>query len=137
MDRKPVSNPELAELGKFQGSIDRNANFRQQASNHNLGRNIRVLKLFGYMGLMRQSGIPLAGAVDCLAATLQNFQSSQTMTHMGLPTGPMQAAHFMPGRVTVGGKSIWEWAGPITRGHIEFLFSDVEHLPLPFNQADS
>ena len=32
---------------------------------------------------------------------------------------------------------VWQWAPPIARPHIESLFSDVEHLPLPFNQADT
>jgi hypothetical protein len=136
-DRKPVSDPKFAAAGAFRGQIERNANFRQQASNHNLGRNVRVMQLFGYMALMRQGGVALAGNVQCVAASLQDFQSRQSMTQMGLPTGPMQAAHFMPGRIRVGDRDIWQWAGPITRPHIESLFSEVEHLPLPFNQADT
>src|SRR5579864_4444591 len=138
MARKPVSDADLASLGAFQGTIDRNSNFRQQAFDHNLGRNTRVAKLLGYMALLRQAGVALAGNVECVAAVRQNFSSSQTMTHLDLPTGPMQAAHFLPGQLRIGGREIWQFAGNLaTRGHIEFLFAEVEHLPLAFNQADT
>ena len=138
MERKPVSDPALAALGEFQGAIDRNSNFRQQAFDHNLGRNVRVVKLLGYLALLRQGGAALTGTVECIAAIRQNFSSSQTMEHMGLPTGPMQAAHFLPGQLKIGGKEVWLLASnPATRSQIEFLFAEVEHLPLPFNQADS
>ena len=138
MIRKPVSDAELAKLGEFHGMIERNSNFRQQAFDHNLGRNVRVVKLLSYLALMRQAGISLAGNVDCVAAGKQNFSSSKTMTLMGLPTGPMQAAHFLPGQLTIGCVEVWQFAkNPTTRGHIEFLFAEVEHLPLAFNQADT
>jgi hypothetical protein len=45
MARQTVSDAELARLGQFQGRIERNASIRQQAFNHNLGRNVRVVKL--------------------------------------------------------------------------------------------
>ncbi len=66
MERKPVSDAKLADLGEFQGIIDRNSNFGQQAVNHNLGRNIRVIKLLGYLGLLRRSGtsLPVASSVS-------------------------------------------------------------------------
>lgn len=138
MHRKPVSDADLAELGRFQGRIDRNSNFRQQAFDHNLGRNVRVAKLLGYMALLRQRGTTLAGIIDCVAATRQNFSSSQTRKHMELPTGPSQAAHFLPGQIRIGGREVGQFAtNPATRGHIEFLFAEVEHLPVAFNQADS
>jgi len=138
MERKPVSNPELAALGSFQGSIERNANFRQQACDHNLGRNVRVVKLLAYIELLRQTGISLAGNIDCFAAIRQNFSSSQSMTQMGLPAGPMQAAHFLPGQIYISGRPIWLYAKDAkTRGQIEFLFAEVEHLPIVFNQADT
>jgi hypothetical protein len=138
MDRKPVSDPDLAALGEFQGTIDRNSNFRQQAFDHNLGRNVRVAKVLGYLALMRQRGASLTGAIDCVAATRQNFSSSKSMTHMGLPAGPTQAAHFLPGQIRIGGREMPELAAdPTTRSAIEFLFAEVEHLPSPFNQADT
>jgi hypothetical protein len=138
MPRQPVSDADLARLGRFQGTIERNANFRQQASNHNLGRNVRVVKLLAYVGLLRQAGKPLAGPIKCVAAVRQNFSSSQSGTHMGLPTGPMQAAHFLPGQVTINGRPVWDYSNdPGTRGRIEFLFAEVEHLPAVFNQADT
>jgi hypothetical protein len=138
MQRKKVSDPALAALGEFQGKIERSSNFRQKAFNHNLGRNVRVAKLLGYLALMRQSGATLAGVIDCVSATRQNFSSSQSMTNMGLPAGPTQSAHFLPGQIRIGGTEISELAqDPATRGHIEFLFAEVEHLPTPFNQADS
>lgn len=138
MPRKPVSDAELRRLGKFQGAIERNSNFRQQASNHNLGRNVRVVRLLAYLGLLRQAGTSLAGPIKCVAAVRQNFSSSQSGTHMGLPTGPMQAAHFLPGQVIINGRPVWDYANdPGTRGRIEFLFAEVEHLPAVFNQADS
>jgi hypothetical protein len=60
------------------------------------------------------------------------------MEHMGLPTVPNQAAHFLPGQILVGGKDLWLSAtSPMTRGRMEFLFAEVEHLPVAFNQADS
>jgi hypothetical protein len=138
MERKPVSNPELAALGTFQGDIERSGNVRQQAVNHNLGRNVRAVKLLAYVGLLRRGGTTFPPSVECVAAIRQNFSSSQSMTLMGLPTGPMQAAHFLPGQVRIGGRPVWEYAkDPATRGQIEFLFAEVEHLPLIFNQADS
>ena len=138
MERKPVSNPDLAALGEFQGTIERNSNFRKQAFDHNLGRNVRVAKLLAYLAMIRQTGVSLTGSVECTAAVKQNFSSSKAMTHMGMPTGPTQAAHFLPGQVRIGGKEIWQFAtNPATRGHIEFLFAEVEHLPVVFNQADT
>lgn len=138
MNRRPVSDRDLAALGEFQGTIDRNSNFRQQAFDHNLGRNVRVAKLLAYVSMLRQKGVPMAGTVECTAATLQNFSSSKSMTHMGLPTVANQAAHFLPGQILVAGKQIWLFAtSPVTRGHMEFLFAEVEHLPVAFNQADS
>jgi hypothetical protein len=138
MTRQRVSDPNLRSLGKFQGNIDRNSNFLQQALDHNLGRNVRVAKLLGYLALLRQGGASLTGIIRCVAAQRQNFSSSKLMTHMNLPTGPTEAAHFLPGQILMGVDPIWSFAkNPITRGHIEFLFAEVEHLPAPFNHADT
>jgi hypothetical protein len=138
MDRKPSSDQQLAELGEFQGTIDRSSNFRQQALDHNLGRNSRVAKLLGYIALMRQAGANFGGSVDCVAAAQQNFQSPEDLTHLDMPAGVHQAAHFLPGQVTIGGRRVQQFASnPRTQGHIEFLFGEVEHLPVVFNQADS
>lgn len=138
MARQSVSDAELARLGRFQGTIERNANIRQQAFDHNLGRNVRVVKLLAYLGLLRHAGKPLSGTIRCIAAIRQNFSSSQSGTNMGLPTGPRQAAHFMPGQITINGRPMWNYTNdPATRGRIEFLFADVEHLPAVFNQADT
>ena len=138
MERKPVSDADLAAQGKFQGRIERSSNFRSQAFNHNLERNVRVVKLLGYIGLLRRAGTPLKGAVECVAAIRQNFSSPRDMTSMGQPLGPMQAAHFLPGQIRVGGRPIWELVrDPSTKGRVEFLFAEVEHLPLAFNQADT
>lgn len=133
MKRGRASDPELAELGSFQGSIERSANFRQQAMNHNLGRNVRVVKVLAYVVFMRRAGITLAGPVECRAAIRQNFASVQSPA-----SGPMQAAHFLPGQVRIGARPLWEHAtSPLARAQIEFLFGEVEHLPAVFNQADS
>lgn len=138
MDRKPVSNTELADLGAFQGLIDRNGSFRHQAFNHNLGRNVRAAKLLAYMIMLHKSDPKFKGVVDCVAAIRQNFSSEQDMLQMGLPTGPMQAAHFLPGQVTVGGKPVWSFSkNQKVSSEMEFLFAEVEHLPLAFNQADT
>jgi hypothetical protein len=138
MNRNRVSDADLAKLGDFQGQIERNAGFSDQAFNHNLGRSVRVVKTLSYLGLLRQTGKSFPGQIECRAAIRQNFSSSQTMTRMGVATGPMQAAHFMPGQVYIDRHPIWEYATSLTmRGHIEFLFADVEHLPVAFNQADS
>jgi hypothetical protein len=138
MNRLPVSDPALAALGKFQGKIDRNASFRKQAFDHNLGRNVRVVRVLAFVALLRQSRVALAGGVECVGDPPQNFSSSQTMTHMGLPMGPHQAAHFLPGRIRIGGTDLWRFAPrPGARNAVEFLFAEVEHLPVPFNQADS
>jgi hypothetical protein len=138
MARQRASDAELAALGKFQGTIDRNSNFRQQAFDHNLGRNVRVVKLLAYLAKARQSGSPLVGTVTCVAAIRQNFSSSKEMTHMGLPMGPTEAAHFLPGQVKIGGEDIWKLAtDSVARAQMEFLFAEVEHLPAPFNQADT
>jgi hypothetical protein len=138
MNRSPVSDPALAALGKFQGAIERNSNFRQQAFDHNLGRNVRVAKVLANLTWLRQSGVALAGTVECAGDPPQNFSSSQSMTRMGQPVGPHQAAHFLPGRIRIGGRDLWQFASrPAARNAIEFLFAEVEHLPLPFNHADS
>ena len=121
MTRQRVSDSNLRSLGNFQGKIDRNSNFLQQALNHNLGRNIRVAKLLGYLALLRQSGFPLTGIIRCVAAQRQNFSSSKLMTHMNQPTGPMEAAHFLPGQILIGVDPIWSVAkNPVTRGHIRW-----------------
>src|SRR5262249_5746707 len=118
--------------------IDRNSNFREQALNHNLGRNVRVIKVLMYLARMVQDGCPLRGTVDCVAAERQNFSSSRTRTQMGLPTAPSQAAHFLPGQLRIGGQNVWKLASDYsTRSRLEFLFAEVEHLPIAFNQADS
>jgi hypothetical protein len=89
------------------------------------------MKLLAYLALIGQRGASLNGIIDCVAATRQNFSSSKSMTHMGLLTGPMQAAHFLPGEIRIGGRAIWEFAtSPRTRANIEFLFTEVEHLPV-------
>jgi len=138
MERKPVSDPALAALGTFQGNIERNAGIRQQALDHNLGRNLRVCKLLAYLALLRQAGVKVSGAVECIAAIRQNFSSSRNMQSMGLPMGTMQAAHFLPGQLEIGGREVWWLATSTeTRTQMEFLFAEVEHLPLAFNQADS
>src|SRR3954469_15470843 len=133
--RKGVSDPNLAALGKFQGTIDRTSNFRDQALNHNLGRNVRVLKVLLYLARMVQSGCRLQGAVDCVAAERQNFSSSKTRTQAGLPAPASQAAHFLPGQLQVAGQNVWQFASDYsTRSGLEFLFAEVEHLPTAFNQ---
>lgn len=138
MNRLRVSDPALRSLGTFHGTIDRSSNFRQQALDHNLGRNVRVVMLLAYLALLRQKGASFTGTIQCVAAQRQNFSSSKSMTHMGLPTGPTEAAHFLPGHILIGPKDVWSFAThPSTRSHIEFLFGEVEHLPAPFNQADT
>src|SRR5262249_32198519 len=108
MNRKRVSDPDRATLGEFQGTIDRNSDFRGQAFNHNLGRNVRVIKVLIYLARMVRDGCLLRGAVDCVAAERQNFSSSRTRTQMGLPAAPSQAAHFLPGQLRIGGQNVWE-----------------------------
>jgi hypothetical protein len=136
--RKGVSDPDQRALGKFQGTIDRISNFRDQAFNHNLGRNVRVLKVLLYLLKMVQDGCRLQGAVDCVAAERQNFSSSKTRTQAGLPAPESQAAHFLPGQLQIGGQNVWQFASDYsTRTGLEFLFAEVEHLPTAFNQADS
>src|SRR5690606_721479 len=45
---------------------------------------------------------------------------------------------FLPGQIRIGGQNLWELASDYaTRSRLEFLFAEVEHLPLAFNQADS
>lgn len=138
MNRKPVSDADLAALGKFQGTIERISNFRDQALNHNLGRNLRVVKVLTYLAKMVEDGCLLRGAADCAAAERQNFSSSKTGTHMGLPAAPSQAAHFLPGQIRIGGQNVWNLVSDYsTRSRLEFLFAEVERLPVAFNQADS
>lgn len=128
MDRHGVSNKDLAALGTFQGRIERNANFLAQAQNHNLGRNVRVVKLLAFLDSLRSGGARMDGAIVCQAAIVQNFSSSN----------PMEAAHFLPGQLRIGGRPVWEFAvQPRVRAQMEFLFAEVEHLPAPFNHADS
>ncbi len=138
MQRKRVSNQDLAALGKFQGTIDRNSNFRDQAFNHNLGRNVRVVKVLTYLAKMAQDGCRFIGAVECVAAERQNFSSPTTLTQMGHEAPPSQAAHFLPGQLQIGGQNVWELVSDYwTSSRLEFLFAEVEHLPVAFNQADS
>ena len=138
MNRKPPSDPVFAAEGRFQGLIERNSNPRQQAFDHNTSRNIRVLQVLAYLAFLRQSGVSFPGAVECVGDPPQNFSSSQTMTHFGMPVEPHAAAHILPGKIQIGGRNVWLFAkNPATRGPFEFLFSGVEHLPVPFNHADS
>jgi hypothetical protein len=138
MTRRPVANPELSDLGRFQGTIDRGGNFRQQAFNHNLGRNVRVLKVLACFGLLRQAGRQLAGSIECKRAEPQNFSSPQDFTRLGILAGHTEAAHFLPGVIWVGGRELWQLViDPGTRDRVEFLFAEVEHLPVQFNQADT
>lgn len=138
MSRKPVSNPEDAALGKSQGNIGYNSNFRDQAFGHNLGRNVRVVEVLTHLAKMVVDGRQFPGHVECVAAERQNFSSPKTLTHMGMPAAPSQAAHFLPGQIRIGGQNIWEWAlDSSTRRRLEFVFAQVEHLPVAFNQADS
>jgi hypothetical protein len=137
MKRTTSSDDESRDLGAFQGSISRNSNPRDQAFNHNLGRNVRVAKVLTLVRLLHKAkGLP--GTVTCTAARRQNFNSEQDMTILDLPAGPVQAAHFLPGTVSIGGVPIWDYIQDARfRGQVEFLFGDVEHLPAVFNQADT
>lgn len=130
LGRKRVSDPELASLGRFQGAIERFSNFRDQALNHNLGRNVRVVKVLAHLAGMMQNGCAIQGRVECTAAVRQNFSSSKAEAQ--------EAAHFLPGQLKIGGLNLWHFASDYsTRSRLEFLFAEVEHLPAPFNQADS
>jgi hypothetical protein len=136
--RKPPSDPEYAADGRFLGLIERPSNPRQQAFDHNLARNIRVVQVLGYLALMRQKGIVLAGKVECVGDPPQNFSSRRSMTRFGTQVEPQAAAHILPGKIQVGGTDVWMLAkNRETQSAFEFVFSGVEHLPVPFNQADS
>jgi len=138
MARTPSSDPEQRELGEFQGLIERNSNFRTQAFDHNLGRNVRVAKVLTIVRMLRAAHKPLKGSVTCTKAEMQNFSSDQTMTILGLPAGPTQAAHFLPGTLCIGGTPLWGYISDAKfKGKVEFLFGEVEHLPAVFNQADT
>ena len=128
MGRKPPSDPQYAAEGRFQGQIERSFNPRQAAFDHNLARNIRIAQVLAYLALMRQKGIVLAGKVECVGDPPQNFSSSR----------PNAAAHILPGKIQIGGTDVWLLArNRETQSAFEFVFSGVEHLPVPFNQADS
>jgi hypothetical protein len=138
MSRSPNSHAGLRRHGAFLGQIERANNPRGQAFNHNLGRNVRVVKLLTVIGLMRQAGKSLTGTVTCAKAERQNFSSESNMTVLGITMGAMEAAHFLPGTISIGGVPLWAFANDAeTRGYIEALFADVEHLPVVFNQADT
>lgn len=128
MSRSPVSNPDDRALGQFQGEIERNSNFLAQARNHNLSRNMRVFRLLAYLGMMRHSGFKFPAGITCQKAVLQNFSSPESM----------QAAHFLPGQLRIGGLPVWQLPSQVKVGRsLAFMFAEVEHLPTPFNQADS
>lgn len=137
MNRTKASDPDFRSQGDFQALIDRNANFRQQAYNHNLGRNVRVAQVLTFIVLLRQSGAPVSGTVQCTGAVRQNFSSPADLEHMGLAAPWSQAAHFLPGQVCIGGHHLWQLFSRHTCPAVEFLFAEVEHLPVAFNQADS
>jgi hypothetical protein len=125
-ERSRPSDRDLAALGRFQGQIERFGNTRGQAINHNMGRNIRVLKVLVALGALRGKDMPQFCAVK--KAEKQNFSS----------TGGEQAAHFLPGQLQIGGRPVWLWAKQSElKRQLEFLFGEVEHLPVAFNQADS
>jgi hypothetical protein len=127
MLRKPVSDRELAALGSFQGKIERFSNFRDQASGHNLGRNLRILKVLAGLQWIRGQDPSLSSAM-VVAAIRQNFSSVENN----------QAAHFLPGQLIIGHKPVWHWAKhQELRRQLEFLFAEVDDLPAPFNQADT
>lgn len=128
MNRSKVSDEQLSDLGDFQGLIERATNPLAAAQNHNLGRNVRVLKLLAFLHRLKSEGVKLNGAIDCTKAIKQNFSSPK----------PMEAAHFLPGQLTIAGREVWLFAQKRrVAAEIEFLFAEVEHLPAPFNHADS
>lgn len=128
MQRVPPTHPQDRALADFLGSVDRFDNFLGQVKSHNLGRNLRVLKLLAILARMKRAGLKLDGHVDCVAAHFQNFKSSR----------PNEAAHFLPGQLTIGAKPVSKLAAtPAVVRALEFLFAEVEDLPAPINHADS
>jgi len=141
MDRPSHSDPGHAQFGQFQGDIDHGSESdRTSASSHNLGRNLRVLKLLAYLGASLQAGMFISEELECVGGPPQHFSSSTSMTHMGLLAPQSQAAHFLPGKIVVGSGKVPVWmfaTNPKVRNEIEDLFCQVEHRPVSFNQADT
>jgi len=137
MSRGQSSSPTLRRLGAFQGSIERFGSVIDQACNHNLGRNVRVLQVLAALRILRASGAA-QGRAECTKAVVQHFRSSDDMVMNGMRMGAYEAAHFLPGTLRIGGQPIWRLApAGRVRDELEFLFGEVEHLPVAFNQADS
>jgi hypothetical protein len=138
MARRPNSDAELRALGTFRGRIERANNPRQNARDHNLGRNVRVVEVLTYLALLKGAGKPVNGVVSCVKAARQDFSSPSDMTILAQPTGAMEAAHFVPGTIRIGSTPLWNFSSDMkSRGHIEAVFAAVEHLPTVYNQADT
>lgn len=73
MGRSPNSDADLRKFGAFRGMIERSAGPRERAFGHNLGRNVRVMEVLTYVGLLKGAGKSLTGTVTCMRAERQDF----------------------------------------------------------------
>jgi hypothetical protein len=130
MGRSPNSDPDLREEGAFEGIIERSAGPRAQAFGQNLGRNVRVMEVLAYVALLKGVGKLPAGKVTCARPERPSFSSSSGMTRMGLPTGPMLAAHFVPGTIRNRNMPLWDpTSDSKCKGHIEGILDRVGICP--------
>ncbi len=112
--------------------VQRFSSDTKRAFNHGLARNERVAETLCFMALIRdplRRQRPLAAApmVSCIAAVRQFFRAEDGE----------QAAHLLPGQITIDGAFPWLFlAGPAVR-RLENLFAYVEPLGADYNKADS
>ena len=130
MARRTTPNQQHARNEEFSDkTVERFQNYAQQALNHGMGRNARVVKVLCYTSLLRSAGnIPMGSSVNVSAAEFQNYKS----------TGGNQAAHYLPGQLKINGKNLSEWSSSQQgKTQISTMFADVEDLPADFNKADT
>lgn len=109
--------------------VERFETYIQQAIDHTMGRNSRIVKILCYVSLMRCAGKVAANAsVNVVAAKWQNYSSQKGN----------EAAHYLPGQLMINQKQVSQFiSDKETCKKINCLFGDVEDLLADFNKADT
>lgn len=130
---RTVPDRDEARIERFRHKlIERFSSDPDRALEHGLARNGRVAEALCFMALIRDPArrrrpmLPVPN-VGCTAAVRQFFRAD----------GGEQAAHLLPGQLSIDGIFPWLFlAGPAAR-KLENLFAYVEPLRADYNKADS
>lgn len=118
--------------------LEISGNDRQRAESHNLGRNVRVVKVLGYLSLMRGAGMRLdLLPVTVEKAEVQAFKAEKNPERMGVRRGTQAGAHFLPGQLKIQGRNPWEFLQDhATMVKLRWLFAEVDGIAENINKAD-